>query len=98
MKTLPNLSNFQDINEYFMAEHGFSLFLREEPYLMMRKRKVAKWVGADDPNVTLLKRNGKPTTRYPRSHGIIENGGFRPISLGTLVSNLKEERPLYSRI
>ena len=98
MKTLPNLTDFNSVNEYFLSEYGFSLFLIEEPYLMMRKRRVAKWVGASDPHITLLKRNGKPTTKYPRSYGIIENGGFRPISLGTLISNLKEERPLFSRV
>lgn len=97
-KTSPNLSSFQDINEYFMAEHGFALYLIEEPYLMMRKKKVARWVGSQDPNITLLKRNGKLTTRYPRSHGRVENGGHRPISLGTLISNLKDQRPLYSRV
>ena len=94
-KTLPNLNNFEDINEYFIAEHGFSLYLIEEPYLMMRKTKTVQWVGAKDQSITLLKRNGKPTTRYPRSHGIIENGGHRPISLKTLISNLKDQRPLY---
>lgn len=98
MKISPNLSNFQDINDYFMAEHGFALFLIEEPYLMMRKRKVARWVGSEDPSITLLKRNGKPTTRYPKSHGIIKNGGYRPISLNTLISNLKENKPLYFKI
>ena len=98
MKTLPNLSSFQDINDYFMAEHGFALFLIEEPYLMMRKKKTARWVGSTDPSITLLKRNGCPTTRYPKSHGMIMNGGHRPISLGTLISNLKDHRPLFSKV
>ena len=92
------MTNFEDINDYFMAEHGFALFLIEEPYLMMRKRKVARWVGSTDPNITVLKRNGRVTTRYPRSPGIIMQGGQIPISFGTLISNLKDERPLYSKV
>ena len=65
---------------------------------MAGKSRNSNWVGSAEPGITLLKRNGKPTTRYPKSHGKIMNGGHRPISLRTLISNLKEERPLYLRV
>lgn len=90
--------SFEEINSYFESMFGFSLFLREEPYLMLKKRRSHQWVGANDGTVTLLKRNGKPTTKYPKSYGIIVNGGHRPISMNTLLSNIKEGRPLYTKV
>jgi hypothetical protein len=90
--------NFDDLNDYFRATHGFSLFLREEPTLMNRSKRPTQWVGADAPDVVLLRRTGYPTTKYPKSHGIIKNGGYRPISLSTLLSNIKEGKQLFQKL
>jgi len=92
------MKTFDDINDYFRATYGFSLFLRIEPTLMNRNKRPTQWVGAAAPNVVLLRRTGYPPTKYPKSHGIINNGGHRPISLSTLLSNLKEGKPLFQRV
>ena len=92
------MTSFNDINDYFRSQHGFSLFLREEPALMSKSKKPTQWVGAEPPDIVLLRRNGLPPTKYPKSHGIIANGGHRPISLSTLLSNLKEHKKLFTTI
>lgn len=91
------MKKFEEINQQFKEQYGLELYLKEEPYLMAKK-KPAQWVGIKSPLYALLKRNGNFTTRYPRSYGIIDNGGHRPISLNTLFSNLKEGRPLFKQI
>ena len=95
MTSQPTPKEFQSINEKFKEEYGFGLFMVSEPYLMKRKVVCNNWVGADSTDITLLKRNGKATTRYPKSHGKMLNGGHRPISLKTLVSNVKDGKPLF---
>jgi hypothetical protein len=95
---MTDFTTFDDINDYFRATYGFSLFLREEPTLMSRHRRPSRWVGALEPDVVLLRRTGYPPTRYPKSHGIIANGGHRLISLSTLQSNIKEGRQLFTRL
>lgn len=92
------MSTFDDINDYFRATHGFSLFLREEPTLMHRAKKPTQWVGADAPDIVLLRRTGYPPTKYPKCRGIISNGGYRPVSVSTLLSNIKEGRKLFMRL
>ena len=92
------MTTFDDLNDFFRATYGFSLFLREEPTLMSRHKRPSQWVGANSPNIVLLRRTGLPTTKYPRSHGIINNGGHRLISLSTLLSNIKENRSLYLKL
>lgn len=92
------MSTFDDINDYFRATYGFSLFLKEEPTLMHRAKKPTRWVGADSPDVVLLRRTGHPPTKYPKHYGIISNGGHRPISVSTLLSNIKDGRKLFIRI
>jgi hypothetical protein len=92
------LQTFDDVNDYFRATYGFSLFLREEPTLMNRNKRPSKWVGAAAPDIVLLRRTGYPPTRYPKSHGIINNGGHRLISLSTLISNIKDGRELFTRL
>lgn len=92
------INSFEDLNDYFRATYGFSLFLKEEPALMSRHKRPSQWVGAEDPDVVLLRRTGHPTTKYPRYHGIISNGGHRPVSMSTLLSNIKEGRELFKRI
>jgi hypothetical protein len=92
------MTSFDDINDYFRATYGFSLFLREEPTLMSRHKRPSQWVGAEDPDIVLLRRTGYPPTKYPRSHGIISNGGHRLVSLSTVLSNLKEGRQLFLRL
>jgi hypothetical protein len=92
------MSSFDDLNDYFRASYGFSLFLREEPTLMNKSKRPTQWVGADSPDIVLLRRTGYPTTKYPKSHGIISNGGHRPVSLSTLLSNMKEGKPLFQRV
>ena len=95
MASQPTLNDFQIINKQFKKLYGFDLFMISEPYLMKRKVVWSTWVGAASENITLLKRNGKATTRYPQSHGMVLNGGHRPISLKTLISNMKEGKPLF---
>jgi hypothetical protein len=95
---LRNMTDFETINRHFSENYGFDLFLKEEVCLMGGQKKPSRWVGANHPNVTLLRRNGKPTTLYPQSHGIIANGGRRPVSLSTLISNIKDKRPLYLKV
>ena len=92
------MTTFDVVNDFFRATYGFSLFLREEPTLMSRHKRPSQWVGANSPNIVLLRRTGLPTTKYPRSHGIINNGGHRLISLSTLLSNIKENRSLYLKL
>lgn len=92
------MKTFDDINNHFISTYGFSLFLREEPMLMGKAKKPTQWVGAQVPDVVLLRRTGHPTTKYPRSRGIVVNGGHRPISVSTLLSNLKEGRELFIRL
>jgi hypothetical protein len=92
------VKTFDDINDYFRATHGFSLFSREEPTLMSRYRRPSTWVGAEPTNIVLLRRTGYPPTKYPKSHGIISNGGYRLISFSTLLSNLEEGRQLFLRL
>lgn len=65
---------------------------------MSRHKRPSKWVGAEDPGIVLLRRTGYPPTKYPKSHGIISNGGHRLVSLSTVLSNLKEGRPLFMRL
>jgi hypothetical protein len=92
------LQTFEDLNDYFRSTHGFSLFLREEPTLMSKAKKPTRWVGADAPDVVLLRRTGYPPTKYPKCRGIIKNGGHRPISLSTLLSNIKEGKQLFQKL
>ncbi len=92
------MTSFDDINDYFRATYGFSLFLREEPTLMSKHKRPSKWVGAEAPDIVLLRRTGYPPTKYPKSHGIISNGGHRLVSLSTVLSNLKEGRQLFIRL
>lgn len=92
------MNTFDDINDYFRATYGFSLFLKEEPTLMNRSKRPTQWVGADASDVVLLRRTGHPPTKYPKCHGIISNGGHRPISMSTLLSNMKEGRQLFLRL
>lgn len=93
-----NITTYEQVEKYMMDVHGVKLYSITEPYLMKRDKNPNVWVGADHVDVTLLKRNGKLTTKYPRSHGIIVNGGHRPISLKTLISNIKENRPLFTKV
>lgn len=65
---------------------------------MHRAKKPTQWVGADASDVVLLRRTGYPPTRYPKCRGIISNGGHRPISMSTLLSNIKEGRQLFVRL
>lgn len=90
--------NFEEANEFFLQLYGFPLILREEPTVMSRNKKISKWVGAAHPDFVLLRRTGYPTSKYPKSHGIIANGGHRLISLDTLLSNMKDGRPLYIKL
>jgi len=92
------MTTFDDLNDFFRATYGFSLFLREEPTLMSRHKRPSQWVGANSPDIVLLRRTGYPPTKYPKSHGIISNGGHRLISLSTLLSNIKESRSLFLRL
>jgi hypothetical protein len=92
------LQTFDDVNDHFRATYGFSLFLREEPTLMSKSKKPTRWVGADAPDVVLLRRTGYPPTKYPKRYGIIKNGGHRPISLSTLLSNIKEGKQLFQKL
>ena len=92
------MTTFEDLNDYFRATYGFPLFLKEEPTLMSRAKRPTQWVGADVSDVVLLRRTGYPTTKYPKRHGIISNGGHRPVSLSTLLSNIKEGRQLFVRL
>lgn len=92
------MKTFKDVNEHFMLTYGFSLFLKEEPTVMSRYKRPSQWVGAEVPDVVLLRRTGYPPTKYPKSHGMINNGGYRPISLSTLLSNIKENRQLFLRL
>mgnify|MGYP007077654951 FL=1 len=92
------MKSFDDLNDYFRATYGFSLFLREEPALMSRTKKPAQWVGADAPDAVLLRRTGHPPTKYPKCRGIISNGGHRPISMSTLLSNIKEGKELFRQL
>jgi hypothetical protein len=92
------MNTFSDLNDFFRATHGFSLFLTEEPTLMHRSKKPAQWVGAEASDVVLLRRTGHPPTKYPKCRGIISNGGYRPISISTLLSNIKEGRQLFIRL
>lgn len=90
--------SFDDINNYFRVTYGVSLYLREEPTLMSKAKKPTRWVGAEDADIVLLRRTGYPTTKYPKSHGIISNGGHRPVSMSTLLSNIKEGKELFRRL
>jgi hypothetical protein len=92
------MNTFEEANDHFRATYGFSLILRNEPTLMSRHKRPSQWVGAEPENVVLLRRTGYPPTRYPKSHGIITNGGYRLISLSTLLSNLKEGRQLFQKL
>jgi hypothetical protein len=65
---------------------------------MNRTKLPTRWVGAETPDIVLLRRTGHPTTKYPKCHGIISNGGHRPISMSTLLSNIKEGRQLFVRL
>jgi hypothetical protein len=89
------MKTFNDVNDHFRATYNFSLLYRVEPTLMSRHKRPSQWVGAEPPNIVLLRRTGYPPTKYPKSHGIISNGGYRLISLSTLLSNLKEGRQLF---
>jgi hypothetical protein len=91
------MGSFEKINTYFNEKYGLSLFLREEPYLMANKRPQ-KWVGIADPNYALLKSNGSLTTKYPKNHGIILNGGHRCITLNTLRRNIEKGRELFTLV
>lgn len=91
------MKKFEEVNQQFKEQYGLELFIKEEPYLMAKK-KPARWVGIKDSSHALLKRNGDFTTKYPKSYGIIDNGGHRPISLNTLLFNIKEGRPLFGQI
>lgn len=92
------MKTFAEINDYFRATYGFSLFYREEPTLMSRHKRPTQWVGAEVPDVVLLRRTGYPPTKYPKCHGIISNGGHRPVSMSTLLSNIKEGKELFMRL
>ncbi len=92
------LQTFDDINDYFRSTYGFSLYVREEPTLMSKAKKPTRWVGADASDVVLLRRTGYPPTKYPNCHGIISNGGHRPISMSTLLSNIKEGKELFRQL
>jgi len=92
------MKTFKDVNDYFRATYGFSLISREEPTLMSRHKRPSQWVGAEPEDVVLLRRTGHPPTKYPKSRGIISNGGYRLISLSTLLSNIKEGRQLFLKL
>lgn len=92
------MNTFDNINDYFRATYGFSLFLKEEPMLMHRAKKPTQWVGAEAADIVLLRRTGYPPTKYPKCRGIINNGGHRPISMSTLLSNIKDGRQLFIKI
>jgi hypothetical protein len=91
------MGSFEKINEYFTQKYGLSLFLIEEPYLMANKRPQ-KWVGIADPNYALLKANGELTTKYPKSHRVVNNGGHRCITLNTLRRNIEKDKQLFVRV
>ena len=65
---------------------------------MNRTKRPTQWVGAEAPDVVLLRRTGHPPTKYPKCHGIISNGGHRPVSMSTLLSNIKEGKELFKRL
>jgi hypothetical protein len=92
------LQTFDDLNDHIRANYGFSLYLREEPTLMNKSKKPSQWVGAASPNIVLLRKSGYPPTKYPKCYGIINNGGYRPISISTLRSNIEKGRPLFIKI
>lgn len=92
------MNTFDEANDHFRATYGFSLILRNELTLMSRHKRPSQWVGAESEDVVLLRRTGHPPTRYPKSHGIIANGGYRLISLSTLLSNIKEGRQLFLKL
>lgn len=92
------MKTFEEANEFFRNTFGLSLFKLEEPYAMKPGSRSNMWVGVDSEKYALLRRSGKLTTTYPKSRGIIKNGGRRLISLNTLFSNLKEGKQLYKEV
>jgi hypothetical protein len=92
------MESFEQANEFFQNTFGLSLFKLEEPYNMKPNSRSNTWVGVNSPKHALLRRSGKLTTSYPKSRGMIMNGGRRPVSLNTLFSNLKEGKTLFKEL
>lgn len=92
------MKTFAEVQTYFQATYGLSLFLVEEPTAMGRSKAPSKWVGVNSETAVLLRRNGLPTTLYPKSKQEKRNAGRRPISLSTLISNIKDSRPIIQQV
>lgn len=91
------MKSFEEINQYFEHQYGLSLFTREEPYLMAKK-KPQLWVGIADPHYALLKGNGELTTKYPKKAGMKLNAGHRCITLNTLRRNIEKGNQLFIEV
>ena len=91
-----SLKTFDEINEYFQEQHGLSLFIQEEPYLMDHK-KPQYWVGLVSKEFALVKANGDLTTKYPKKANMTDNAGHRCITLNTLRTNIQKGKVLFIR-